>query len=592
MARPRKSAINYYVGDLETSTWLEESAYVWAWAIMGVESEQALIGSSIQTLMNAIVELPKSSILGFHNLKFDGAFIVSWLLENGYEWNESRAWSDRPEKSFKTLIADSGQWYSIDIKADKYHGCVIHDTLKKLPFSVEQLAKKLGFEEKGKIDYSTYRAEGGKLSRNDKEYLLTDCRIVAKGLKEMFFKNGMYEMTLGSDCLKEYKSLFKGFKEFFPVLSEGLDWFARRSYKGGSTQTRGIKNVGRGCTVDANSMYPSVMHSKSGNLYPYGMPRVYVGMYEHDDDYPLFIQEIEVDMTIKKDHIPTIQVKGCMAFADNEYIESTNGEPQRLYLTNVDLELMFKHYEIHSLKYIRGQKYKGMLGLFDSYINKWYKIKQDATRSGDKVLRELAKLMLNNLYGKFGLSIEADTKIPYLKENGVLGLDRVKNTRKPVYVPVASFCTSYARRECITVCQDNYEYYRYMDTDSGHFECTPDKLVNIKLHDDELCYWKIECEFDMAKYIRQKTYAEHIIVLDGTPVEQIFDKEKNEYMKPYWDFKCCGLSSDKKKLIKIEEFDIGMKIEGGKLSPKRVKGGINLVEKEFNIRAIKKTNHK
>lgn len=161
-----------------------------------------------------------------------------------------------------------------------------------------------------------------------------------------------------------------------------------------------------------------------------------------------------------------------------------------------------------------------------------------------------------------------------------MGLERVKNTRNPVYVPVASFCTSYARRECITVCQDNYVYWRYMDTDSGHFECTPDKLINIKLHDDELCHWKIECEFDMAKYIRQKTYAEHVIVIDGKTVE------------PYWDFKCCGLSSEKKKYINIDEFDIGMKIEGGKLSPKRVKGGINLIEKEFNIRAVKNTHHK
>lgn len=571
---------------------MSDRAYVWAWAIMGVESEQAIVGSCIDTLIDAIVELPRHSTLCFHNLKFDGSFIVYYLLTHGYEWNDEKKWQDRTDKTFKALVSDDGQWYSIDIKEDSKRGCKINDSLKKLPFSVAELGSKLGFEEKGEINYNTYRMEGGKLSKDDLDYLLTDCRIVAKGLKEMFFKNGMYEMTLGSDCLKEYKALFSDFKRFFPVLDEDVDWFARRSYKGGSTQSRGIKNVGYGCTVDANSMYPSVMHSKSGNMYPYGLPVHYKGKYQPDDAYTLYIQKINVCMDVLPEHIPTIQVKGSMAFADNEYIESTDGEMVELYLTNVDLELMLKHYDIHSIEYLEGQKYHGMVGLFDTYINKWYKIKQDATRSGDKVLRELAKLMLNNLYGKFGLSIESDTKIPYIKPSGLMGMKRIEGTRKPIYVPVASFCTSYARRECITVCQDNYQYWRYMDTDSGHFECTPDKLVNIPLDPDELCCWKVECEFSRAKYIRQKTYGEFIVKLDGVPVEEIWDKKNNRYMVPYWDFKCAGLSKKKKHLINIDEFDIGMKIIGGKISPVKVVGGINLVEKDFEMRPIKKAQRK
>ena len=78
----------------------------------------------------------------FHNLKFDGNFIVNWLLKNGWEWQkENKMMKD---KHFSTVIADTGQWYSITIcsfiKGERKY-TYIYDSLKILPYSVKAIAK-------------------------------------------------------------------------------------------------------------------------------------------------------------------------------------------------------------------------------------------------------------------------------------------------------------------------------------------------------------------------------------------------------------------------------------------------------------------
>ena len=45
--------------------------------------------------------------------RVDGEYIISWLLNNGYECIKDK--KDRHDKSFTTLITDMGQWFSIEI---------------------------------------------------------------------------------------------------------------------------------------------------------------------------------------------------------------------------------------------------------------------------------------------------------------------------------------------------------------------------------------------------------------------------------------------------------------------------------------------
>ena len=214
------------------------------------------------------------------------------------------------------------------------------------------------------------------------------------------------------------------------------------------------------------------MYEKS---LPFGEPIYFEGKYEEDKIYNLYIQMITCSFEIKKDKIPTIQLKNHIGFKGNEYLESSDNEIICLVLTNVDLELFLEHYNVYDLKFICGWKFKSIKGLFKDYIDKWIKVKNEATLSGNKGMRTLAKLMLNALYGKFATSLDVQSKIPYLIDDVVHYRFSEKSTKDGIYIPMGCFITAYAREKTIRTSQAIKEYsikkygqdmYIYSDTDS------------------------------------------------------------------------------------------------------------------------------
>lgn len=147
---------------------------------------------------------------------------------------------------------------------------------------------------------------------------------------------------------------------------------------------------------------------------------------------------ITCSFEVKKDYIPTIQIKNNRSFfRQNEYLESSDNEIVSLVLTNVDLELFKDHYNIYDLEYVCGWKFKSIEGIFTDYINKWIEIKNNATIEGNYGQRTLAKLMLNSLYGKFATSLEVQSKNPYLSEENIVKYELgEKEEKKGLYLPI------------------------------------------------------------------------------------------------------------------------------------------------------------
>ena len=136
----------------------------------------------------------------------------------------------------------------------------------------------------------------------------------------------------------------KRFEEWFkpPLYDKDL----RQAYKGGFTYLNEIyrgKEVKEGIVLDVNSLYPSVMYYSP---MPYGEGIYFDGKYVPDKLYNLYIQNITCQFRIKKDMIPTIQIKNNLSFVPTEYLSSSNGESINLTLTNVDLKLFLEHYDI------------------------------------------------------------------------------------------------------------------------------------------------------------------------------------------------------------------------------------------------------
>ena len=568
-----------FTADFETATWVDDETWVWAWALCDIDDpENVEIGNSIETFFERIKK-EANPIIYFHNLKFDGEFILYYLMTNGYEYVETK---EKRDNTYSCLISDMGLFYQIEVyfKTSKknVHKVTFIDSLKIINQSVDSMPKTFKLEEKKlEIDYNMPREKGHILTEEEKDYIKNDVVIVAKALKYLF-DMGLTRMTAGSNALNEYKEIMKvnKFRNLYKPLTYEIDKDIRRAYRGGFTYCNPYykgKSVLEGEVLDVNSLYPSVMYKE---ILPFGEGIFYEGEYQEDKVYPLYIQRIVCSFKIKEGKIPTIQIKHSR-FVENEYLEDSGLEPVALTLTSVDLKLFFEQYEVTDLVYISGWKFKGMRGLFTTYIDKWIKVKNDATISGNKGLRQVAKIMLNSLYGKFATSLDVQGKIPYLENDIVKYRLGEKKTKDGVYLPMGAFITAYARDKTIRTSQAIKDYsikkygvdmYCYSDTDSIHTILPIEELVQFcEIDDVELGKWKHESHFTRAKFIRQKTYLEEI---------------KGEIQ-----ITCAGMPQRCYDQVTWDNFKEGLKVDG-KLTFTHVKGGVILKETEFTIKEDKK----
>lgn len=401
------------------------------------------------------------------------------------------------------------------------------------------------------------------------------------------------------------------------------DWI-RKTYKGGWCYVKdtiaGLPQ-GKGFTLDVNSLYPSMMHSESGNFYPVGHPVFWQGNFIPDiakKDNHFYFVRIKTRFYLKKNKFPFVQIKDNLLYKSTEMLKSSDVYDYKkglyyshyikdgkkdtrvtLTLTMMDFELLKEHYDLVDFEIIDGCWFYTQIGIFDEYIDKYKKIKQES--KGAK--RTLAKLYLNNLYGKMATSTDSSFKFPIIKPDGVIGFVPVsEHNKKAGYIAVGSAITSYARCFTIKAAQANYSRFLYADTDSIHCLGNPDEAIGVKIDDKAFCCWKCESEWDKAFFTRQKTYIEHIIKEDGEHVEQ------------FYNLKCAGMperckelfiealeqkntkdgktpdeidflfdDNDNPKYKNLTDFKVGLKVPS-KLRPKRIKGGVLLIETTYEMR--------
>lgn len=655
----------YFMGDFETTVYKGQvNTEVWASAIVELFSDKVEIFHSIAETFDYLVSLNTNIVVYYHNLKFDGAFWLSYLLvdkkfkqaydkigekEDDVKWKQQFKMFNN---TFKYSISDRGMWYSIIVKV-KNHFIEIRDSLKLLPFSVKRIGESFGTKHK-KLDmeYTGFRYAGCEITKEEQEYIANDVLVVKEAL-EIMFKQGHNKLTIGSCCLEEYKNICRhslsiqlDYAEMFPNLYEfkidkqkhkygnAGDWL-RKSYRGGWCYlVKGKENKIKtnGTTADVNSLYPSMMSSKSGNKYPIGLPRFWYGNYIPDEalkENMYYFVRIKTRFYIKDGYLPFIQVKGDLKYKGTESLETSDvynhdndeyfpyyidkdGNIQQakveLTLTMTDFQLIKEHYELVDFEILDGCYFYSMVGIFDEYINKYAKIKKESKGA----LRELAKLFLNNLYGKMASSTDSSFKIAYVKEDKSIGfMQVVENEKKPGYIAIGSAITSYSRNFTIRAAQKNFyggnkRGFIYADTDSIHCDLLPNEIKGIDIDDKEFCCWKLESCWDKAIFTRQKTYIEHVTHENLIPLEE---------NKQYNNIKCAGMPKKCKDLFELSmqgsadinenwsdeekeflfdkdnkpivrdysDFKVGLKVPD-KLRPIRIRGGVLLVNTTYEMR--------
>ena len=592
-----------YVADFETTT-VETNCHVWAYAVCEVGNKDNIIyGTNIDDFMRWCRDESDNAKVYFHNLKFDGQFILTWLFRNGFRHVEDH--HDRASNTFTTLISDKGLYYSIEVvfskKGKKVRKVVFQDSLKLIPLSVAAIAKSFKLEQqKGSIDYDSHNdlPENTPLSEEEISYIKNDVQIVAHAI-EYFYSQGLTKMTIGSCALNEYKQIIqkKNFERWFPTPKYHED--VKQSYRGGFTYLNpkfAGKTLGNGVVLDVNSLYPSVMYDC---YLPFGTPIFFEGEYQDDPLYPLYTQMIRCQFELKAGKIPTIQIKHSAMFIGNEYLTSSDDEEVVLCLNSVDLKLFFEQYDVYNLEYISGWKFKSTKGLFKEYIDKWSENKIQAKKDGNHGLYLISKLFLNSLYGKFGTDTKVKSKIPYMGDDGVVHYyDSDPEEKDGIYIAIASFITSYARLKTITAAQkitDNYNQgksniqFVYADTDSLHCISEDFSLPEgLDIDSTKLGAWDFESRFRKAKFLRQKCYMEQELIKQedyekGINSEQsfLYSKDINGHYKR--KITVAGMPSGCYEYVTFDNFKIGASYKGKK-QPKIVEGGVILRHVDFTIK--------
>lgn len=584
-----------FVADFETTT-NPENCYVWAYALCEVgNKDNVLIGTSIDDFIKWCENEKENHKIFFHNLKFDGQFIIHYLFTNGFKHTTDPY--EKDTRTFNTLISDKGLYYQIEIiferKGKRVNKVIIQDSLKLIPLSVDKIAKSFHLPiSKLEIDYKAHNnlPAGSPLTKEEEEYITNDVKIVAYAI-EYFYSQGLDKMTIGSCALNEYKKILKkkNFNRYFPTPKYHDD--VKQSYRGGFTYLNpkfAGKIIKEGIVLDVNSLYPSVMRGCDNEYMPYSVPIFFKGEYKYDPVYPLYTQMIECSFKLKPGKIPTIQDKFTGRFRTNEYLVSSGPVEMPLCLNSVDLKLFFEHYDVFNIKYISGWKFKATKGLFNDYIDKWSENKIQAKKDGNHGLYLISKLFLNSLYGKFGTDNKVKSKIPYLGEDNIVHYRNGEvESKDGVYVALASFITSYARLKTINASQkimDNYNngiskaQWVYSDTDSLHIALNGEseeeffKNCGLDINPTKLGAWDYESKFNKAKFLRQKCY-----------IENSTDDLKSENPEYSLKITVAGMPKGCYPYVNFRNFKIGASYKG-KMQPKNVKNGVVLVDVDFTIK--------
>ena len=638
--------------DEDTST--QEYTEVWAYGLARLfdDTEHVEIGNNIKSFLDFFKFGKKTrKIIYFTNLKFDGSFILDYITRElnykcAYDPENKKFIEDRYLRSgqFITTITDLGIWYTIVVN---YEGYLLEfrDTLKLLPFSVEMLGEAFDTKHrKLKMEYKGNMCAYGDITEDQKKYITNDILVPKEALEKFLTEIDGVEkppLTIGQSALSNFKKqfTFEEWQKLFPNLcemkidislygSDNADSYIRMSYGGGwcyaDENYTGIVN-GKTYVYDVNSLYPAMLYY---NYFPVGLPTFTKDIRElaiNKNKY--FFIRFKCNFELKKGYLPFIQLKHDLNFRSNENLSSSKwdrfGNRLRDYKVELTLsrdmfQLFNQCYHIKDFEFLDGCLFEVESGLFVQYVNHYMRMKERATIEHNKVRRTTSKLYMNALYGKFGKNpMNAYKVVQYSEDTGDVKYEFDEGEQgKPVYIPIASAVTSYARCYTIRSALKNREYFRYSDTDSIHL-VLPEGVEpkGIEIHDTKLGAWKLESVSEHSLFLRQKTYIEYTI------------NKENKALSTY-DIKACGLPEHSKILFEenlkgnypdgdilnipqynsngkifdyqsilltkkevefmnqkrtISDFKVGFSVPG-KLLPKIIKGGTVLEEVDFTIK--------
>jgi len=317
--------------------------------------------------------------------------------------------------------------------------------------------------------------------------------------------------TLPSIAFNGYRANFME-KDQIPKILSKLHYTLKQSYFGGITEVY----KGKGFNInsyDVNSLYPFAMVN---NPMPVGQPTHFSGdiSLKNKDAFGFFKVKVSAPEGLNK---PTLPFR----------LETENGIRTVFpvgtwtcwYFTE---EIKDKIKDGYKFEILEGFLFEKSY-IFTEYINLLYKIKCN-TDSSDS-LYYIAKLLMNALYGRFGLNPEAREcvivsheesekilaeernvlTVPLLSGKVLVSYDQKDEdiNISDISIPVSSAIAAYSRIEMSKYIRKYDENLYYIDTDGIKVNC---KLDSSEIDSKELGKMKYEFTFKEAVFPGLKVY--------------------------------------------------------------------------------------
>lgn len=533
------------------------------------------MGINIESFINSLKINKDITKVYFHNLSFDGTFIIDHLLRVNYKWLENEKFKEETKSStnnlFTSIIDNFGSIYQIEIYfGENKKKVVINCSYKLTGLSIKELGNLVGVNKLNEThdytemkDYKTLE----EVTEEEISYITNDVEIMRLGIIKCY-EMGIRGITKASACYKLWKNMSwqKWKNDIKTDYDERTKQIVDDSYKGAITIMNPLyanKIIEGAIDYDVNSLYPSQM------LYgemPIGEYQTANNDEEINQSYNVRLYEIAViEATILKGYIPFIGVQKSLVFKESYEYKNTI-KFMTLYLWDKEFEL-FKTFYTGEWQITKVVAWRGEKNLFKEYIEKFKKIKEEAPNPSPE--RAFAKLCMNSVYGKFAQTSERLSKAPFINDKDEVGFKVYKSESKSSYDrKIASRITSLARCVLIQAIESNKDRFLYCDTDSIYLK-GKEEAQNIPIDDKKLGCWKMEHTYSKFKGLKAKCY---ISTIDS-------GKEKGQLHSAV-----AGLPKDAQQNLTYENFKNGLIIKDAKKRLYRVKGGIIIDTCPFTIK--------
>ena len=199
--------------DFETTvdddTKQQMSTEVWSAAIAELYSDFVTVYNNIHDFIKFFHNLCEEKVIVyFHNVKFDGNFLLNTLMENGYKFHHREKPYEKLYKGeFDAIISGQNRWYSITVCTGRTL-IEIRDSAKLMPMTLARMGKAFNTKHrKLEMEYKGERHAGGLIKPEEMQYIINDVLVLKEAL-EFMLDSGNTRLTIGSNCIAEYKKCF------------------------------------------------------------------------------------------------------------------------------------------------------------------------------------------------------------------------------------------------------------------------------------------------------------------------------------------------------------------------------------------------